>query len=54
MDARTATYDLGMTADKTIVARVLDLIRQDKLPVGAHLPAQMLADRLRVSRSPIN
>lgn len=54
MDSRTATYDLGMTADKIIVARVLDLIRQDKLPVGAHLPAQMLADRLRVSRSPIN
>lgn len=54
MDARTATYDLGMSADKTIVARVLELIRQDKLPAGAHLPAQMLADRLRVSRSPIN
>ncbi len=55
MTSLRAPYDHGtMSADKTIVAQVLALIRQDKLPPGAHLPAQMLADRLRVSRSPIN
>ena len=43
-----------MSADKTIIARVLELIRHDQLAPGSHLPAQMLADRLRVSRSPIN
>ncbi len=43
-----------MSADRTIVARVLALIRHEQLAPGAHLPAQMLADRLRVSRSPIN
>ncbi len=55
MGETLAAYDGGiMTAEKTIVAQVLALIRQDKLSPGTHLPAQMLADRLRVSRSPIN
>ncbi len=54
MALATAYHGGTMSADKTIVAQVLDLIRQEQLPPGAHLPAQMLADRLRVSRSPIN
>lgn len=55
MTSLRAPYDGGtMSVDKTIVAQVLELIRHDQLPPGAHLPAQMLADRLRVSRSPIN
>ncbi|HEY1229878.1 MAG TPA: GntR family transcriptional regulator [Ramlibacter sp.] len=32
----------------------MDLIGSEGLPEGAHLPAQWLADRLRVSRSPVN
>ena len=43
-----------MSVDKTIVLRVLEMIRQEQFAPGTHLPAQMLADRLRVSRSPIN
>ena len=33
---------------------MLDLIRQEGLDVGAHLPAQWLADQLQVSRTPVN
>jgi len=44
----------AMTADKSITAQVLDMIRSDGLAVGSHLPAQSLADRLRVSRTPVN
>jgi len=44
----------SMTADKSITAQVLDMIRSDGLAVGSHLPAQSLADRLRVSRTPVN
>lgn len=43
-----------MGSDKNIPTQVLDLIRQEGLAVGAHLPAQWLADRLKVSRTPIN
>ncbi len=43
-----------MNLDLTVPARILDLIRDDGLPPGSHLPAQMLADRLRISRSPVN
>jgi DNA-binding GntR family transcriptional regulator len=35
-------------------AQIIELVRSEELPVGAHLPAQWLADRLRVSRSPVN
>lgn len=35
-------------------ARIVELVRHDGLAAGAHLPAQWLADRLRVSRSPVN
>ena len=43
-----------MNNDKNIPTRVLDLIRQESLEIGAHLPAQWLADQLKVSRTPIN
>lgn len=43
-----------MPSDASIAAQVLDLIRTDALAVGSHLPAQALADRLRVSRTPVN
>jgi DNA-binding GntR family transcriptional regulator len=34
-------------------ARIVEHIRENNLPNGHHLPAQMLADALRVSRAPI-
>lgn len=43
-----------MHHELSVPARILELIREDGLPPGSHLPAQMLADRLRVSRSPVN
>jgi DNA-binding GntR family transcriptional regulator len=43
-----------MSSDKNIPTQVLDLIRQENLEIGAHLPAQWLADQLKVSRTPIN
>jgi DNA-binding GntR family transcriptional regulator len=51
----SAVQNVGlMSADKNIPAQVLDLIRREGLEIGAHLPAQWLADQLKVSRSPIN
>ncbi len=43
-----------MSAQTNTVSKILELIRQDRLPCGAHLTAQKLADRLRLSRSPVN
>lgn len=43
-----------MNAEMSVPARIIELIRTEGLPVGSHLPAQMLADRLRLSRSPVN
>jgi DNA-binding GntR family transcriptional regulator len=43
-----------MPLDASIPARIVELIQAEDWPVGSHLPAQKLADRLRVSRSPIN
>lgn len=43
-----------MRTDQTIPAQILDLIQAEAMPAGSHLPAQLLADRLRVSRSPVN
>ena len=43
-----------MKNDKSIPAQIVDLIQAEGFGVGSHLPSQMLADRLRVSRSPIN
>ena len=40
--------------DRSIATQILELIRNEGMMAGAHLPAQMLADRLRVSRSPVN
>src|SRR6185295_6571141 len=37
-----------------VATRIVELIHAEKMAAGAHLPAQMLADRLRVSRSPVN
>jgi DNA-binding GntR family transcriptional regulator len=43
-----------MNLEASVPVRILELIREAKLPPGSHLPAQMLADKLRVSRSPVN
>jgi len=43
-----------MALDMSIPARIVELIQSEAWPVGSHLPAQKLADLLRVSRSPIN
>jgi DNA-binding GntR family transcriptional regulator len=40
--------------DRSIATQIVELIKNEGLKTGAHLPAQMLADRLRVSRSPVN
>lgn len=43
-----------MSAQTNTVTKILDLIREDRLLEGAHLRAQKIADRLRLSRSPVN
>lgn len=43
-----------MQAEKSIAAQIVEFIRAEGLALGSHMPAQVLADRLRVSRSPIN
>lgn len=43
-----------LNVDKPIAAKIVELIGTEGLAEGAHLPAQWLADRLRVSRSPVN
>jgi DNA-binding GntR family transcriptional regulator len=43
-----------MALESSIPARTVELIQAQDWPVGRHLPAQRLADLLRVSRSPIN
>jgi DNA-binding GntR family transcriptional regulator len=43
-----------MKPEKSIPAQIVELIKTEGLSAGSHLPAQMLADRLRVSRSPVN
>lgn len=43
-----------MRPEQSITTQLLDLIKADAMPAGTHLPAQLLADRLRVSRSPVN
>ena len=43
-----------MSLDQSIAARIVELIHAEGMEVGCHLPAQLLADRLRVSRSPVN
>lgn len=43
-----------MSSDKSIPHLILDFIRDEGLVKGSHLPAQALADRFNVSRSPVN
>lgn len=43
-----------LLVDKPIATQIVELIGAEGLVKGAHLPAQWLADRLRVSRSPVN
>ena len=43
-----------MMLDASIPAQIVELIHADNLQPGNHLPAQRIADRLRVSRSPVN
>ena len=43
-----------MSLAPALPSQILHLLRAEGLGVGAHLPAQWLADRLRVSRSPVN
>ncbi|MGE5866244.1 MAG: FCD domain-containing protein [Rhizobacter sp.] len=43
-----------MALDTAIPARIVELLQAEGLAPGAHLPAQMLADKLDVSRSPVN
>jgi DNA-binding GntR family transcriptional regulator len=43
-----------MSSQKPILTQIIELIEQDRLPAGTHLAAQKIADRLRVSRSPVN
>lgn len=43
-----------MKSSAPLATQVLDLLAQDRLAVGSHLAAQALADRLGVSRSPVN
>jgi DNA-binding GntR family transcriptional regulator len=43
-----------VTLERSLSARIVEMIETEGLDVGSHIPAQMLADKLRVSRSPIN
>jgi DNA-binding GntR family transcriptional regulator len=43
-----------MTLERSLSGRIVEVIEAEALPVGSHIPAQMLADRLGVSRSPVN
>ncbi|MES2261352.1 MAG: GntR family transcriptional regulator [Pseudomonadota bacterium] len=42
-----------MNTETPIPTQIVELIKNEGWQVGAHLPAQMLADRLRVSRQPV-
>lgn len=39
---------------KPLAVQIVEIIQSEHLEPGTHLPAQMLADRLRVSRQPVN
>ncbi len=43
-----------MPLEQSIPVRIVELVQNQRWSVGSHLPAQRLADLLRVSRSPIN
>lgn len=40
--------------DHSIAIQIIQLIKDEGLEAGAHVPAQKIADLLRVSRSPVN
>jgi DNA-binding GntR family transcriptional regulator len=43
-----------MSVETSIPKQIVALIKSEEWAAGSHLPAQMLADRLRVSRQPVN
>lgn len=43
-----------MNTAQAIIPKIVELLAQEQLPVGSHLAAQKIADRLNVSRSPVN
>jgi DNA-binding GntR family transcriptional regulator len=43
-----------MSVETSIPKQIVALIKSEEWGAGSHLPAQMLADRLRVSRQPVN
>lgn len=43
-----------MSTAKLLVGRIIEWLQNESIAVGQHLPAQLLAEKLRVSRSPIN
>jgi DNA-binding GntR family transcriptional regulator len=43
-----------MNVEATVSKQIVELVKNQEWGVGSHLPAQMLADRLRVSRQPVN
>ncbi|MEY2951929.1 MAG: hypothetical protein RLZZ401_16 [Pseudomonadota bacterium] len=43
-----------MKAETSIAAQIVEFVRAEGLAIGSHIPAQTLANRLNVSRSPIN
>lgn len=43
-----------MNTAQLIIPKLVELLAQEQAPVGTHLAAQKIADRLNVSRSPVN
>jgi DNA-binding GntR family transcriptional regulator len=43
-----------MSVETSIPKQIIEWIKNEDWGAGSHLPAQMLADRLRVSRQPVN
>lgn len=43
-----------MNTEAAVSKQIIELVKAHDWGVGTHLPAQMLADRLRVSRQPVN
>ncbi|MCJ8176645.1 GntR family transcriptional regulator [Pseudomonas viridiflava] len=43
-----------MNTAKLIIPKLIELLTQERFPIGTHLAAQKIADRLNVSRSPVN
>jgi DNA-binding GntR family transcriptional regulator len=43
-----------MNTETAVPKQIVDLVKDQEWGVGRHLPAQLLADKLRVSRQPVN